>query len=321
MKTIGYIFIIMSLLTLGCDSSRQEPLKEKKSLPAHQGKIMIKGAYALTPLVQQWISEYQKTHPSVEFNLHPIGTGEVLAEIFSGETDLVLVSSELPDKLESTAWILPVAKLSVVMVVNKKNPYWSQILESGIKNDDLAKMFSGEITHWGDLFGEAGKHPVSVYLRSDQAGATDIVSRFLWLDHQQMIGTGIVGENLLMEAIKGDPLAIGYCNFIYAFDPVSKEFLDDLGIVPFDQNQNGRLDMKEDFYKNFTELQRAMWLGKYPCILNRPLQFVASQKPATSELYDFLKWILTDGQKTIPEMGYMELRSSEIQRCLTYIEN
>ena len=317
MKTMVYVFIFISFLTLGCKNNRPEPLQEKASLPAHKGEIIIKGAYALTPLVQKWINEYQKIHPLVQFNINPIGTGEVLTEIFSDKTDLVLISSELPDKLETTAWILPAAKLSVIMVVNKKNPYWSQILESGIKKDDLVKLFSGEITSWGDLFGEPGKHPVSVYLRSDQAGTTDILSRYLWLDDQKMIGTGINGENLLIEAIKSDPLAIGYCNFIYSFDPVSKEFLDDIRIIPLDLNQNGRLDMNENFYKNFTELQRAMWLGKYPCILNRPLQFVASQKPSTKELYDFLKWILTDGQKSVPEMGYMELHSSERQRCLS----
>ena len=321
MKTIRYIPIFIIFLSLGCVNNTPQPQQEQESLPAHKGEIKIKGAYALTPLVQRWIDEYQKIHPSVLFNLSPVGTGEVLPEIFSENTDLVLVSSELPDKLEATAWILPVAKLPVVMVVNKENPYWSQILETGIKKDDLAKLFTGEITSWGNLFGEPGKHPVSVYFRSDQAGATDILSKFLWLDDQKMIGTGFIGENRLIEAIKGDPLAIGYCNFIYAFDSETKEFLDDVKIIPLDLNQNGQLDVKENFYEEFTRLHQAMWLGKYPCNLNRPLQIVASQKPSTKELYDFLKWIIIDGQEIVSEMGYMKLHSSELKRCLSYIEN
>ncbi|BAX78869.1 PstS family phosphate ABC transporter substrate-binding protein [Labilibaculum antarcticum] len=321
MKAIRCVFIFIIFLTIGCVNKTPQQQQEKESLPTHKGEINIKGAYALMPLVQRWITEYQKIHPLVLFNLSPVGSGEVLSEIYSDKTDLLMISSELPDKLESAVWILPVAKLSVVMIVNKKNPYWSQILEAGIKKDDMSKLFTGEITSWGNLFGEPGKQPVSVYFRSDQAGATDILSKFLWLDDQKMSGTGILGENQLIEAIKGDSLAIGYCNFIYSFDPESKEFRDDIGIIPLDLNQNGSLDMKENFYENFTELQRAMWLGKYPCILNRPLQFVASQKPSTKELYDFLKWTIIDGQKIVPEMGYMELRSSEIQRCLSYIEN
>ena len=319
MKAITYIFIIF--LTFGCLNNTQQSQQEKESPPIYKEEINIKGAYALMPLVQRWINEYQKIHPSVLFNLSPLGTGEVLPEIFSDKSDLVMISSELPDKLESKAWILPLAKLSVVMIVNKKNPYWPQILKTGIKKDDLAKVFTGEITSWGNLFGEPGKHSVSVYFRSDKAGATDILSKFLWLDDQKLHGRGINGENLLIETIKGDPLAIGYCNFIYSFDPETKEFLDDIRIIPLDLNQNGSLDIKEKFYDNYTELQRAMWLGKYPCALNRPLQFVTSQKPSKKELNDFLKWIIIDGQKIVPEMGYMELRSSEIQRCLSYIEN
>lgn len=321
MKAVKYILILLIFLSPACINNTPEQQQEKESLPAHEGEIKIKGAYALTPLVQRWIDEYQKNHPSVLFNLSPVGTGEALPEIFSDETDLVLVSSELPDKLEATTWILPVARLSVVILVNRENPYWSQILESGIKNDDLSKLFTGEITSWGDLFGEHGKHPVSVYFRSDQAGATDILSKFLWLDDQKIIGTGIIGEKLLLETIKGDPHAIGYCNFIYSFDPESKEFLDDIRIIPLDLNHNGLLDTKENFYGSYAELHQAMWVGKYPCNLNRPLQIVASQKPSTKEVYDFLKWVIIDGQEIVSEMGYMQLRYSELQRCLSYIEN
>ncbi|PKQ63947.1 hypothetical protein BZG02_08010 [Labilibaculum filiforme] len=304
---------------LGCVNNKPQSQEEKKSLPSYNGEIRIKGAYALLPLVQQWITEYQKLHPEVVFNLSPLGSGEVLPEIFSDTNDMVMISSELPDKLEATAWVFPVAKLSVVLIVNKNNPYWPQIHKNGIKKDDLAKLFTGEIATWGDLFGEAGKNPVSVYLRSDQAGATDVLSKYLWLENQELKGIGIVGEHLLMETIKSDPLAIAYCNFIYSFDSKTKTFIDPVSIIPLDLNQNGQLDLKENFYESFERLQRAMWLGKYPCTLNRPLRFVASEKPATNELHDFLKWIILDGQKLVPEMGYMELHSSEVQCCLSHI--
>lgn len=321
MKTLKYLFVFIIFLNSGCLNNSPQPQQERESLPLHNGEIKIRGAYALMPLVQKWIDEYQKIHPLVSFNLSPAGTGEVLDDIFSDKLDLVMVSSALPDALDSLVWILPVAKLSVVMIVNKKNPYWSQILETGIKKDDLVKLYTGEISSWGNLYGEFGKYPVSVYFRSDKAGSTHELLKYLWLNEQNIKGTAIMGEDLLLEAIKGDSLAIGYCNFIYSFDPASKKFLDKVSIIPLDQNQNGRLDKNENFYQNFGELQRAMWLGKYPCVLNRPLQFVAADKPSTKELNDFLKWIITDGQEIAREMGYMELRSSERQHGLSYIEN
>lgn len=316
MKIVRYFFILIIFLSLACLNDTSQPPLEKEILASHEGEIKIKGAYALMPLVQEWINEYQKINPEVLFNLSTSATAVALPEMFSDNIDLVMSSSELPKTLDTKAWILPVAKLSVVMIVNKENPYYSQIMETGFIKDDLTKLFTGEITSWGQLFGEPEKHPVSVFFRSDEAGATEVLSKYLWLDDQKMQGTGIIGDKLLIEAIKSDPLAIGYCNFIYAFKPDSKEFLDEIGIVPLDQNQNGRLDLKERFYNNFEELQRAMWLGKYPCILNRSLKLIATQKPATKELYDFLEWMTTDGQKIVPKMGYMELRSGELQRCL-----
>ena len=183
----------------------------------------------------------------------------------------------------------------------------------------ISNIFSGAINNWGDIVGDAENLPITVYARSDKAGTTEVLSKFLWLSESEIIGNGVAGENKMIEAIKQDKTAIGYCNYIYTFDPVSKQFVDNISIVPLDINHNGRLDLKEDFYSDFAGLQRAMWLGKYPCILNRKLLLVAAKKPATSELVDFLQWIFTDGQKTLKNMGYMELRTSEIKYCLAYL--
>ena len=320
MKTLHFFILIITILSFGC-GHKNVPLPEKAQLPAHSGEIRISGAYALMPLVSRWISEYQKIHPTVLFTINPSGSLDAIQNSMTDNSDLVMISSALTEGLDSTAWVVPVARLSVVMIANKKNPYWNLIVEKGIKKDDLIDLFSGEQIFWGEVFNESEKYPASVYVRADKAGSTEILSRFLWLDNHELKGEGVLGEDKMLEALKKNKLGLGYCNFIYTFDTATKEFDQNIGIIPLDINQNNRLDFKENFYNSFTELQRAMWLGKYPCVLNRQLQIVVSTKPATKELHDFLKWIFTDGQKTAKNMGYMELRSSEVKYCLAYLEN
>lgn len=321
MKTINYILMFAILLVFGCANKKQQTPQKEELLPAHKGEIRITGAYALMPLAQRWITQYQKIHPTVQFNLTPTGSGDAIQNIFSENADLVMISSELNTKLEENVWMLPVARLSVVLIANEKNPFYLELKSKGIKKDELFGIFTGEKKFWGDLFDKKGQYPISIYFRSDKAGTTDVLSRYLWLDDLHVEKRGVTGEYELLEKIKADPLALTYCNFIYTFDPESKQFYPEITIVPLDLNQNDRLDSKENFYQNYEDLQRAMWLGKYPCILTRPLHFVATEKPATKEVHDFLKWVLTDGQATIAEMGYIELHSSEIKRCMSYLEN
>jgi phosphate transport system substrate-binding protein len=309
---------ISLLIFLGC--SNPQTNKVSNELPSHQGKIKITGAFALYPLVQQWITDYQKANPKVEFELSAIGSGNGLDEILNGKTDIAMISSQVPAEFDTLLWISPVARLAVVPIISKKNPYLQTILKNGIKKDDLLSLFTNQNPRtWGDIFGKPTKDPVKVYIRNDKSGATVALANYFWIKPDEIKGIGETGELKMIESIKADPLALGYCNLVYTYDLNNKEFFSDFCILPIDLNQNGVIDKREDFYHDFTEIQRAMYLGKYPCVLNRSLYVVTKGKPNTSEVVDFLKWVLTNGQGVVPKLGYIELRNSEIRYNLYYL--
>lgn len=68
-------------------------------------------------------------------------------------------------------------------------------------------------------------------------------------------------------------------------------------------------------------MQRAMWLGQYPCALTRNLYLVSNGKPSTKEVVEFLIWVLTEGQKLVPSQGYIELHTFEIPPRLYALKN
>ena len=318
MKTKTAILLLLIFLFTNC---KQKSYLREESLPAHPNEINISGAFALAPLVQVWINEFQKINPKVKFELNTIGSGRGLVEVLKGRTDLAMVSSEIPRGIDSTLWVIPVARLAVVPIINNKNPYIAEINKKGITRDVLVDLFSGNnMKSWGDLYGNPGKDPIHVYYRSDSSGATDVLARYLWLQSKDMRGKGIDGEDKMIAAIKKDPLALGYCNFIYAFDPKSRLFFPELNVLPLDINNDGKIEAKENFYDSVVHLQRAMWVGKYPCALNRDLYLVSKVKPNTKEVVEFIKWVLTDGQRFVPEMGYIELHSSETQTSLNALK-
>jgi phosphate transport system substrate-binding protein len=264
--------------------------------------------------MQVWMDEFQKTHPYVKFKMNVNGSGQGLKDILAGSVDLAMISEEISKGNDSLLWIAPVARLGVVPVVSAKNPYLKEIIEKGITRDNLVDLFSGKKSKtWGELAGKSGKDLVKVYIRGDSSGATATLARYLWIERNEIKGTPVTGEKELINQVKNDPLSLSYCNFIYAFNPGKKEFLDDLKVVPINFSGKEKLEGNSKIFDTYDHLQRAMWLGRYPCSLIRNLYLVSKGKPRTREMVDFMYWIVTDGQRFVPENGYIELYSGEVQ--------
>lgn len=311
MKPRSYFLLFVILIGLTFCTSKTG--KKEVTILSHSDLITISGAYAMAPVMQVWMNEYQKSHPYVKFKLNVNGSGQGLDELFAGKADLAMVSEDIPKSKDTQLWIVPLARLGVVPVMSAKNPYLKTIMTKGLSMDNLSDIFSGKNGKtWGDLAGTSGKDLIKVYIRGDASGATATLAKYLSVEATDIKGIPVTGETALLDQVKNDPFALSYCNFIYAFDAGKKAFLDDLKVVPIRKGK----EKQEDFQKIFDtyeHIQRAMWLGTYPSALIRDLNLVSKGKPRTREMVDFIYWIITDGQRFIADNGYIELHSGEIQ--------
>ena len=67
------------------------------------------------------------------------------------------------------------------------------------------------------------------------------------------------------------------------------------------------------------EIVEAIGINTYPSPPARDLNLVTNGKP-TGIVNDFIKWTLTDGQKYIPEQGYVVLPKNIITDGLKKVE-
>jgi len=67
-------------------------------------------------------------------------------------------------------------------------------------------------------------------------------------------------------------------------------------------------------------LMAAIRDGRYPSPPARDLYFVNKGKPTDPVVKEFLKWILTDGQKYVNESGYVQLPEEKIKNELDKIK-
>ena len=305
--------LIASVLVLG-----MALIGEVAGLPSARGELSgslsLSGAWALYPMALRWAEEFQKIHPGVRIDVQAGGAGKGIADALAGVVDIGMVSREI--NLAETAkgaLAVAVAKDAVVPTISRRNPLLAVILRRGLKKEELAGIWvTKAVTSWSALTGSAGNVAIRVYTRSDACGAAETWAAYLGKRQEDLAGVGVYGDPGVAEAVRRDPLGIGYNNVNFAYDPKTKRPVDGLEICPIDLDGNGALDPSESFYATRDDLIRAIAANVYPSPPARDLYFVLKGKPRNALLQAFVLWVLGDGQKSVSEMGYLPVGPDRI---------
>jgi phosphate transport system substrate-binding protein len=282
------------------------------------GSFNISGAYALYPLVKKWSDDFMKLHPDVKIVISEGGTGQGFDDLRSKKSQLAMISRPLTDtELEEGIWTVPVAKDGVAPIVNKRNPYLKKILAQGLSPDKFLKVFTGDKQFtWGELLDTNLREKVVVFIRKDESGAADVFAGFLNKEASDLKGTGVTGDVEMIKSIQNSPLAIGFCNFSYAFDVATGDQIKDIQIIPADLDYDKKIDRKEVPFNNLDKAHRGLWLGIYPKSLCRELTIASLGKPTDPAIVEFLKYILTEGQSDVKTTGLCELNEVYVSYSL-----
>ncbi len=287
-----------------------------------KGRISLSGAFALYPMAVKWAEEFKKIHPEVKIDISAGGAGKGITDVLNNMVDIGMVSRDIyPEELKRGAYPVAVAKDAVVPVISSKNPFISEVLGRGLtRNSAVGIWISGKYKTWNQAFGTSLKAPLHVYTRSDACGAAEIWAKYLGTYQEDLLGSAVFGDPGLALAIKRDPVGIGFCNIGYTYDFKTKQQLTGIRALPIDLNENGKIDQEEDFYSTIDQLIEAVTLGKYPSPPARDLFFVTYNRPQNKIVVEFIKWVLSDGQKFLNETGYINLSKDKLEEELKKIK-
>ena len=157
---------------------------------------------------------------------------------------------------------------------------------------------------------------IHVYTRSDACGAAETWAKYLNNSKQEDLkGIAVFGDPGLAEAVARDRSGIGFNNIGFAYDVKTGDQLTGLCVIPIDVNENGRIDADEDFYGKKSSLVKAIAGGRFPSPPARDLHLVTKNE-FKGLSREFVRWILSDGQKYVDEMGYVNLPDDKIKQEL-----
>ena len=285
------------------------------------GNLTLSGAWALYPMALKWVEEFQKVYPGIKIDVQAGGAGKGIADALAGMVDVGMVSREInPAETGKGAFAVAVTKDAVIPTLSVRNPRLKDLLKRGLKKDEFAGVWiTKTVKSWDELLGQTGKADIHVYTRSDACGAAETWAAYMGKKQEALTGIGVYGDPGLADAVKRDPLGIGFNNVNFAFDAKTLKPVEGIVILPIDINGNGRIDPEEDFYGDRDSLTKAIAGNIYPSPPARDLYFVTKGKPEKPALVEFLKWVLTEGQKYVPETGYIVLSKEKLAAGLEKI--
>jgi glycine cleavage system H lipoate-binding protein/ABC-type phosphate transport system substrate-binding protein len=316
MKRLTYALAGL-LLLFGSNLYSEETGKNSNS--SQETSMNVLCSPDLQTLANGWASQFSGLNPDLKINIVP---QEMInsANLSPSTYRLAFISeSGAQAPVDKQLWKMPVARDIVVPVINAKNPFMDELLKKGITAETFLQMVSdpGKRT-WGTVIAGGSVNPVHIYIGNDEI-VISALKKFLAVNRVPGEIISSKSPREIVGAIQDDPYGIGFCKLTDVAGPGMQSLVPDIHFMPIDKNKNGRIDYMEEIYDRPENLARGVWIGKYPRSLYSEIYCVSYALPSDAATASFLKWILTEGQKSLYRSGYSDLVYGERQARLDKI--
>ena len=165
---------------------------------------------------------FAEVEPGVTVSYDPTGSGAGITGATDKTLDIGLSSRALKDDEKNDVDGTTVALDGIAVIVNAD----SKVEDLSV--EQIAKIFTGEITDWSEVGGEAGK--ISCIGREAGSGTRDGFESITGTKDKCQYRQELTSTGGVIEAVAGNPNAIGYASLASVKDSVKA--LDVDGVTP-----------------------------------------------------------------------------------------
>jgi phosphate transport system substrate-binding protein len=311
-----------------------------------QAAVQLSGAGASfpAPLYQRWAVEFNKANPDVQINYQSVGSGAGIKQFVAGTVDFAASDAAMKDEeiaqVKKGAVMIPATAGSIVITYNLPG-----VTDLKLSRDAYVGIFLGKITNWND---DAIKKtnpgielpdmPINVAFRSDGSGTTFVFTKHLATISTDFadevgsdksvtwpVGAGGKGNEGVTALVKQTPGTVGYIEYGYAVgNGLAFASLENkAGTFVKADEKSGSAALVGELPANlrvwFSDPETA---DAYPIATFTWLLLYGKYDDAAKldALKKFVKWSLTDGQKLAPELGYIPLPASVVEKDMAALE-
>ena len=214
------------------------------------GSVATDGSTSMEKVIGALGEAFTKANPDATFTYNPTGSG--ITAVSEGRCDIGLSSRALKDEEKSQGLVETTLALDgIAIIVNKENTV------EDLSLDDIAKIYTGEITNWSEVGGEDAD--IVLIGREAGSGTRDGFESITGTSdsckyRQELTSTGDV-----ITTVSSNPGAIGYASLAAVKDTVKKVSVD--GVEATEETvKDGSYKVQRPFVlvtKDGTELSEA----------------------------------------------------------------
>jgi len=304
------------------------------------------GATFPAPLYMRWASDFKKSNPDITVNYQGVGSGAGVKQFTDGITDFgasdVAMSDAEMAKVSDNVLLLPATAGTIVLAYNLPG------VSAGLKlsRQALAGILLGTVKVWNDPLiakenpdAKLPSTPVTVVSRADGSGTTAVFTAHIAAigpDFATKVGSGKQvtwpvgvsgkGNDGVTALIKQTPGAIGYVEYGYAVN--NKLTMADL------QNKSGNF-VAPTIESGAATLASVVLPSNFRAFITDPegsndypiatftwllVKKTYSDAAKAAAIKSFVTYGLTAGQKVAPELGYITLPPSVVEKVTAALQ-
>jgi phosphate transport system substrate-binding protein len=264
---------LVALLVASCGGAN--PIAKPTDDPL-AGTYVLKGGGGALDAVKALTSGFSATHPTVLWQgFDDVGSDAGVSLTVSGNVDLGYISRDLRAAEKGTVETLAIGASGTGVGVNGTNSI------KALTKDQVAKIFTGQITDWKDVGGTPGT--IRVLLREPESSTRSAFESYFFGSTKPVYSKNAIEVFQIDETLK----ALG-------------SFKDSIGMMTMNAKAFSTSDVRLLTIDNITATRDTLANGTYP--IRRPLYFVsqmetAKVKPTIKAFLDFVKG--PEGQKIL----------------------
>ena len=215
---------LLALSLVACGSeSKTDDTKTDDQPAALTGTVSTDGSTSMEKVIGALSESFMAQNSGVTVNYNPTGSGSGITAVQEGTCDIGLSSRALKDEEKSAGLKETVlAYDGIAIIVHPDNPV------SDLSVEQLAKLYTGEITNWKDVGGNDAE--VVLIGREAASGTRDGFESITGTKDKCQYRQELTSTGDVITAVSQNPDAIGYASLASVKDSVKALNVD--GVTP-----------------------------------------------------------------------------------------
>ncbi|MDR0866323.1 MAG: hypothetical protein LBO74_15540 [Candidatus Symbiothrix sp.] len=296
MKRVSFLFVIIAFVTTSVFAETNEDV------------IYIKSVKFATPLLEQWITEYAKLNPEVQFAIADKNTP-------AEEVDIQLLPSDVPS---NNNYAFSIGRYAVLPIAGKDNTLLTEFQKKKLNTKRLKELYFEKELEEDEYEPAKDKYNATIYSVSHASSVSNAFANHFGYEVSKLKGKKISGDDIfLLNAVQKDNTGVSFNNLSYVFDINSRQLKANIVLLP--------LDLKKEYSEviaeaNLDKIINLLETRPIDLIPVDEINFIVS-KAVDTRAEQFLQWVISEGQTYNHQYGFLKVDKETLAIQQKQVEN